>query len=473
MKSSTLSIAFAAVLMAAAFAGIMLVADDVNAEGGGDSGTDEGTSDGTSSTETTSTTPVITYKLDKVVATDTITGSVMTLKSPAELNMVVPDGKEFKGWKLDGDADTIYQPGSQISVTEAMKFVAELKDVEYTVTFKVGDVTRTASGTAGQSITVPTDIKTDKEGFIFLGWAVADEEPIKDFTDVKFTEDVTYVAQYSIDYKVSFTLKGTEIATCYESGIIKSSADLKTIISIVPYEENYTFNGWADELGNIVVKYMLESKAYVLDTDYKFESDTELRANFSPVQLTVTLVVGDDIQTQTVLYEKVFLEPKLPSGYACWATMEIIDDEEVYTEFDFSQPIYEDIVLYAQAVDPSAIYNVTFEIEGKAAVIQKTDSIVIPNPSVDGKVFKGWVVKGESNYVDPATYSYTSDVTFVAIYDKAPAPAGPGFFQTTAGQCTAVIIAVLIIALVYAVYSNMFGMKDFLTSFKVQRVKKE
>ncbi len=232
-----------------------------------------------------------------------------------------------------------------------------------------------------------------------------------------------------------------------------------------PVMENYIFLGWYDAAGDKVIGYSVDKDEYtVADATFKFTEGTVLYATFTPVTFTVTFVYGEDQEvfiTETVKYGEKAIEPNgLPAGYKGW-------------DFDFSEAIVEDTVIEAIVADPVTIYNVTFEIEGKTPVTQKSDSLVVPDTSIDGKVFKGWVVKGQTQYVDPAKYDITEDVTFVAIYDKAPAPAGPGFFQTTTGQCTIVILVVLILAFIYAVHTNMWGLKDTLASFKLQRVNKK
>ena len=177
----------------------------------------------------------------------------------------------------------------------------------------------------------------------------------------------------------------------------------------------------------------------------------------------MTFVYGDAekvFTTETVKYGDCAIEPKdLPEGYKGW-------------DFDFTTPIEKDTKIVALIADPVTVYTVTFEIDGKAPVTQRSDSMVLPDTTIEGKVFQGWVVKGESQYVSPLNYDITGDITFVAVYKEADPPAGPSFFQTTEGKCVAVIIAVVIIALVYAVATNMFGLKDALTSVKITRVKK-
>jgi hypothetical protein len=214
----------------------------------------------------------------------------------------------------------------------------------------------------------------------------------------------------------------------------------------------------ADKVPAIPAEFPEKNKRWAYDADAPVVKDmtVKLRDN---IYYTVTFIAGEQtVDTVSVLEKTVVAAPELPEGYKAW-------------DFDFTAVITADTTI--KAIAKENVFDVTFEIEGKTPVIQKSDSLVIPDPNVADKVFKGWVVKGQTQYVDPSTYAIKEDVTFVAIYDEAPAPAGPGFFETNEGKCVAVIIGVALLAFVYAVYTNMFGMKDFLTSIKIQRVKKE
>ncbi len=532
MKSSTLSITFAAMMMVAAFAGIMLVADDVNAD------------DGASGTVAKAGDYTVTFAFDGgVIVKQMDSENQFNFKSEdvasIEKTVKAPTGYMFSAWK-DSSSGVVYDGSSPYTFTQDIVvepvFKADRAIVQLTYVTADGETITiecmSDMSADKKTVTLDEDEKTDKkeitrsysvsdndlkkfadaigakvvenpagtiagfelDGYKFKGFVKAtamDVNPSNDFSkltanatyvvkvsgddpdytytaEFKSAEVVEYIAVFEPIYDVVFYIDDTAVSSIknIDISIVGDNREISdsSKVPTAPTKENYIFMGWYDILGEKVIGYSVDTGKYTIVEGFEFTEDIALFAEFVPLTYTVTFVYGEDMEvfiTETVKYGEKAIEPNgLPEGYKAW-------------DFDFSQPITEDTVIVAIVAEPVTIYNVTFEIEGKAAVIQKSDSIVIPNPSVDGKVFKGWVVKGESNYVDPSSYDYTADVTFVAIYDKAPAPAGPGFFQTTAGQCTAVIIAVLIIALVYAVYSNMFGMKDFLTSFKVQRVKKE
>lgn len=481
-------------MMVAAFAGIMLVADDVNAE-------DTGSSDesGTSSSWASDGKGdySVTFAFDGgVIVKQMSTGNKYNFSGADAVSISgtvkAPAGYEFSAWK-DSNSGVVYSGGSEYTFTQDIivepKFkvksdisVIILTDGISTETFAV-DGTVLAANTPGlsdflkeiglQLINTTVSISNDlKSSYVFNGFfkgEVPEDEKtgaLSEVTALKGTEgaETIYVASFTPIYSVVYFVDETAVMTATSNGI--KDGDSPTGIPIAPIRENYIFMGWYDVLGEKVIGYSVDSEKYTIVEGFEFTEDIALFAEFVPLTYTVTFVYGEDMEvfiTETVKYNEKAIEPNgLPKGYKAW-------------DFDFSQPITEDTVIVAVVAEPVTVYNVTFEIYGK-------DPMTVPSNNIpkaidtarDGYVFQFWVVKGDPDMqaVNPWSYDYTADVTFVAVYDKAPAPAGPGFFQTTAGQCTAVIIAVLIIALVYAVYTNMFGMKDFLTSFKVQRVKK-
>lgn len=477
-----------AVLAMAAFTGIMIVGDDADAAD-----------------------PVtITFMVGGESSTRTMTGVTFVAPSPADIGFDIGD-KIFENWAA-GDtleaataSGAVYRAGMEYAVPSAsMKLWAIFDDNIY-VTLVVGDesfkcpvkyieaqAAVEAQGTAGQPDYVPardatpekyiidiaseqykaaeTAVKAiDLNKFRLNGWFV------KDATSAKYTDLAEIVAATDLDESITLTLKTTayfQISFVVEDVNITTLASDKLadetgkyIIPVAPTKENHVFTAWIDKDGKDVITYTVDGGYKPVASELKFTEDTVLYAAFTPDNMTVTFVVGEFSTTQTVLYGALAMKPELPAGYVAW-----VDDKG--EEFNFNTPIKANITLTAKEGEPVTIYTVTFEIDGKAPVTQRSDSMVLPDTKIEGKVFQGWVVKGESQYVSPMSYDITEDITFVAVYKEADPPAGPGFFETTTGQCVAVIIAVVIIALIYAVATNMFGLKDALTSVKITRVKK-
>lgn len=498
-----MNIAIAAMLFVAAFAGVAFIADeDVVAE------------DGVVSS--------ITYKIENGdSAYRVIKGeSTFIAPSPEDLGLDC-NGMIFIEWR---QGNTVFKAGQEylISALVADKIAGSdsknatlVAKFDENVYFKTegGDVVKTivyandTFGTIGETeYNVLCAESMKKAGFVFDGWlyngklyevtkekAEASAENVQ--TDgstegqpqpayiykvkligstpektLDLEKGMIFVAQYTPIFDVTFVVDGTTVAKCASNEFAQGG---KTLQPIDPVKANYTFMGWAVD-GKIVSE--VKAGVITIPADYKFEADTAFTAVFEPVQLTLTLVVGEFQTTQPALYGQKITAPGLPDGYSHWATMAIVDEKEVYTEFDFSQEIVESMTLYAQKAEK--IYTISFVSEG--AVIGGPYDVSKPytipaDPVVEGKKFVGWFV-GDFKVADIKAYVAEhpdEDIVLTASFTQADAPAGPGFFETNEGKCVAVIIGVALLAFVYAVYTNMFGMKDLLTSIKIQRVKKE
>ena len=477
-----------AVLAMAAFAGVMMVGDDADATVNDELGDYSVTYSFNGSS--------IMKKMDS--------NNEFKFGAAATVGLTAPTGYGFEDKWKDVKSGAIYTVGqsysftSNITVEPVLKVSSNYQIVILTdgvVSEKfalnqevvVGthpaadvitpDMVKKFLETAGVKGAIAADgkIAIEKAGYRFDGFVkVVDPMPdvptyvdsVANLTGTPGAE-VTYMLTFTPVYNVSFIVEGASVLEITSDKVILNSdkdAGLTRSIPGAPTKENYIFMGWYNAAGEKVIGYSSDKNEYTYSIeDFKFTENTTLYAKFVPVTFTVTFVYGEDravFATETVKYGDLAIEPKgLPEGYKGW-------------DWNFGVPIEADTEIPAIEADPVTVYTVTFEIDGKAPVTQRSDSMVLPDTAIEGKVFQGWVVKGESQYVSPMNYAITGDITFVAVYKEADPPAGPSFFQTTEGKCVAVLIAVVIIAFIYAVYTNMFGLKDALTSVKITRVKK-
>lgn len=306
------------------------------------------------------------------------------------------------------------------------------------------------------------------DGLIATATATATREGIDKVWTLGSAEPAVYTAVFEPIYNITFIVDGTKTFECKSNAFVQP---------IDPVKANYTFIGWAVD-GKVVSE--VKAGVITIPVDYKFEADTVFTAVFEPVQLTITLMIGELETTQPALYGQTITAPGLPAGYECWATkvVEMKDGAEVitYTPFDFSKPITESVTLYAQLAEK--VYTITFVSEG--AVIggpyDVSKKFTIPeDPVVEGKKFVGWFVD-DYKVLDVMAYIADhpeQDIVLTASFTEADAPAGPDFIDTNEGKCVLILIGVALVAFAYAVYTNMFGLKDKLTSVKLVRVKKE
>lgn len=470
-----------AVLAMAAFAGVMMVGDDA------DAADSEGYT--------------ITYSYNGITAQEKTDAdgkiAVKTFKTDVLQSANVPAGYKFDYW-VSGSA--VYSADKDGSMTTFMgdatlvphftpvksivklaygdkskEYVNEASNEAYPIVLKdlkdfaeiIGAKVVKADGTVidGSVAEISEGMGLYIEGYEFKGFFKADDTKVE-IDKLKGAEAsvTTFTAVFEKVYGVSFIVEGASVLETTSDKITVADKIATGDVPVAPAKANHIFMGWYNAAGEPVFAYSSDLKQYSVSSEtFKIVEDTTLYAKFVPVTFTVTFVYGEDravFATETVKYGDLAIEPKgLPEGYKGW-------------DWNFGVPIEADTEIPAIVADPVTVYTVTFEIDGKAPVTQRSDSMVLPDTAIEGKVFQGWVVKGESQYVSPMNYAITGDITFVAVYKEADPPAGPSFFQTTEGKCVAVLIAVVIIAFIYAVYSNMFGLKDALTSVKITRVKK-
>ena len=393
----------------------------------------------------------------------------------------------------------------KIDMTYAQEDDGDIRDTDLAKFAEAIGATYTTTTTTTTTDDKSEAVAIDKlvlDGFEFKGFVDKDGKTIDGFegivatatatatatgeSDITWTgkldnaEPAIYTAVFEPIYNVSFVVDGTTVAKC-ESNVFSSEGNIKdgksALQPIDPVKANYTFIGWAVD-GKVVSE--VKAGVITIPVDYKFEADTVFTAVFEPVQLTITLMIGELETTQPALYGQTITAPGLPAGYECWATkvVEMKDGAEVitYTPFDFSKPITESVTLYAQLAEK--VYTITFVSEG--AVIggpyDVSKKFTIPeDPVVEGKKFVGWFVD-DYKVLDVMAYIADhpeQDIVLTASFTEADAPAGPDFIDTNEGKCVLILIGVALVAFAYAVYTNMFGLKDKLTSVKLVRVKKE
>lgn len=366
MSSAKTTIILAAVILAAAFAGVLA------SEG----------SDGASVT--------ITYHLgDATIPVQTEEDGTVVLYGPEDVAAfyTAPEGKSFVSWQTQEDGGTIYQFGATIAVSAATDLYPRLVDIAQEVTFVADGETETAQISDGH-VAVP-DIATEREGFTFDGWLYSGDGEIyqsEDIAGLTVKAGETFTAQYSEIHEVVWIVDGVTIAT-------GDTTDMKQPID--PVKANHTFVGWSVD-------------GEVVDMEkYEITGDTTFEAVFEPVMLTVTFVAGEQtVATVSVPYGQTVVQPALPEGFKAW-------------DFDFSIPVTESITVQAIAADPvepSESYTVQFVVDGKVIATYASNAITVPNdPVKEGYAFQGWAI-GDSVIANPATYQYVQDTVLTALF---------------------------------------------------------
>lgn len=499
-------------MVAAVFAGVVLMDDEADA-------VDEGV------------VYSVDYKVGNITTTITYTSNPITLaafnNTDGGENTVNANPDDYSGWM--GENGSTYSAGSQYTFPTGVitaTFTAQPKNVtvtlgdvdagddaenpENTLTIgygatlpievkqdgRAGLVAKGTEADAGKVLVDATKTAKDKSVLYFAGWATSKTGDVVGPVvyaagdDIVLTENVTLYAVYEEDVTVPFYLNGAKVAEAGYHSIISEDTFADSLPD-APEMDNYIFIGWADANGVMVFSWTVDGGYKMASSEYVFTQDVTFTAQFTPVNMTITLMIGDVTYGSpiTVLYGNQANAPSLPAGYAYWAVKvsEAIYDDEgnlvteaVYEEFDFSQAITKDMVLYAMEGAPDENIYVTFNIEGTLyGPYAVNDRFSIPQTDREGYNFLGWTVQGgdgtrlTSEQVQ--NYQYTEDVTFVAIYEVAepPAPEEPAFYETTAGQAAIVIVVFVLLFFGYAVYSNMGGLKDKLFGYTISKKEKK
>ena len=268
-------------------------------------------------------TVIVKFNVNDTIYTKTltITNGQITLPTMSDLGASVPAGMEFKGWKT---GETTYAAGSVIAEpAEGTTYDAVMTPVTYSVTFVAdGQTVSTVSGTSEDAVVAPT--APSKTGFTFKGWSSDDGATlITDFTDVKFTANITYDAIYVEDYALTFEVDGT----AYPGGTVADP-----IIPQTPVKDGFSFKGWSTD-GNNVIEDIESAIASVNEA-------TKFVAIFEPAVYTVSFEVdGQIVATQTVKHGELATEP---------AFIPALDGMDfVEWDYDFAQAITGDTTIVA------------------------------------------------------------------------------------------------------------------------------
>lgn len=321
---------------------------------------------------------------------------------------------EYHGAGVTGDKDT----GYTISVADtdsdsgSVTFYAVFQAEMYTVTFMAGEnVVAEMSVAYGKTVAALPELPSGYSAWDF------------DMATV-ITGDLTVYAIASEVYNVSFQVDGVIIAT-YKSTAITVPAD--------PVKEGYDFLGW-----------YIGTERIADPTSYAYTQDTVLVASFQAIDVEfadVTFGYADGTsETVTVPVGETVALPAVAEGNV-WAY-----DGKVYE----GGAVSEDMAL----TEVREFYTVTFTINGLTyQTVQVRYGETVAEPEYQYAGYEGW----DFDFSAPI-YADTAVAAAVEVIEEAPA-----FYETTTGQIAIVLIVFIVLLFGYAVYSNMFGLRDKLS----------
>ena len=341
MNSKIATFGIFAILMCAVFAGVAFEVDaetTPTTEGAGSEGAsgETGSSDPAPTPETS--TYAVTFIVGEMSYSKQVSQGSYILPTLAEIGAVLPDGKTFGGWIL---AEQTFAPGSTVSISGATTFDAKLSDAEFTATFKVADkVINTVKGTLADAkdLAVLAPVAPVIDGKIFAGWQIDGVgDVIKTAHLGKLKANVTYVAAYVVDYKITFIDGDKTHITKVSDLVVPDLGDLT----------GFTFLGW------------FIGVEQVDPATYAYVEDTTLTAKWEPMNVYVTFVAGSFETVVAVLYGQTVVVPQLPEGYVAW-------------DYDFAKVITEDTTIQAIEAPASEPTGLSDPIVATLAIVLGT-----------------------------------------------------------------------------------------------------
>ena len=207
-----------------------------------------------------------------------------------------------------------------------------LKKDGYLVTFNSNGGSVVDPVKTGLAKTIKKPENPVKEGYHFVGWYLDGEK--FDF-DTEITENITLQAEYAKQEEVMYTLAFDSLGgNKLENIIVKENTVLEAPI---PERDGYEFVGWYYHNKEFDFSNPITSDM-VLVAKYKKQEEVK-----TSVVITFNSNGGSEIESETISIGDLVKMPKEPvrDGYkfAGWYLHE--------EEFNFTNPIYEDIMLDA------------------------------------------------------------------------------------------------------------------------------
>ena len=264
----------------------------------------------------------------------------------------------------------------------------------YTVTFKDGkEVWETQKVAANETATEPSE--PSKEGYVFVGWYLNDEE--FDFA-TSITKNITLMAKWEEDipgYEITFVTNGGS-----EVSAIRGLEDGEKVLLPTPTKEGYDFLGWYDSEN-------LRPNDRVA-TSYVVTGDVILYAKWEARLVTITFVTNCEVNVQP-LEARYLEEITLPTperedyDFLGWYLNDAKYEESVMGKDDLTLTAKWQIRLYTITFDTNGgtIPGLT---ENKLENIEASTCVELPTCQKENNIFLGWYYE-----VDGKEVRFTSE----------------------------------------------------------------
>lgn len=346
------------------------------------------------------------------------------------------DGYEFVGWYDNGTC--VGQAGEEYTVSDDVTLKAHYIKKEVpacTVSFDTdgGKEISPVKVEKGNVISLP---KTEKEGYVFLGWYSAKEGGTRIDAELTVTEDITLYARWAKESgkpeerpeaTITFDADGGEM----EGGDITAKVG-DTVTLPLCTKDGYEFIGWYDNdicAGQAGEKYTVTGDV-VLKARYEKKAEVTYLITFDPNGGRR----ADHIRAAKG--EKITLPGTEKSGYVFlgWYTekengillglagdeMEVTKDMTVYALWEKEKA--EENGDKDQETCKAEFHTEGGTLKNKSVTIAKGASLYLPLPEREGYDFTGWYLDQSLTqfagiYRD--SYRITKDTDFYAKWEKS------------------------------------------------------
>lgn len=346
---------------------------------------------------------------------------------------VIPNGEPkfashiFQGWKDKRD-DSIYYPGSTITVDEDIVFEAQWKANTHDVTYNLNGGRGNVVGSkvrVGESY-VLSDVEPTKDGQHIVGWKSSVNGEVYDVGElVNITGPTRFTAVWEDNvYSVHYDLNGGSKVGDYPDGRVVHGR-YYTVSDIKPKNTGVYFQGWLNTYDDTV---------YDVGTSFRAVDDIKLVAQWSDENYRITYdldggIYGGSNQPALVHYgaygdqHEIATAIPLKSGYffGGWVNSR---NEKVY-EIGTKLLVEGDSTMVARWI-PST-YKVIYDLNGGSADIQEVDSVdhestyVVSDvvPKKYGYDFRGWLNTQTNRVVQPGgSIEVTEGLTLKAVWSN-------------------------------------------------------
>lgn len=342
---------------------------------------------------------------------------------PAVPQVVANNGYTFIGWK-DPSGHIISDPTTYI-VTGNTTFVAMFEKTSYCVKFVAtsgGYLRGTTSYAVVRDGFVPAVPETyARSGYTFVGWKDQSGNFVDPLT-VPITRDCTvFTAVFQKAYCVKFySSNGGTISSPTTAQVIYGGYLTDEQVPTPTPNEGYEFVGWKNRCGN-----------FVDPTTVRITNNcncfTAIFKKVKPVTATVTFTAAeggslDGLASYNVNIGETVSATPTPVAHTGYVFSSWVDAQGNAVD-PLTTPITENTTFVALFVKNT--YTVKFvsaaggNVSGTAwyQVVQGEMVPAVPDAVPHtGNWFLGWT-DPDGNYVDPATYAITEDITFTAQFE--------------------------------------------------------